>query len=985
MAIVSCPECSKKLKVADAAVGKKVKCSCGNVFLAQTDAGAAPPAKKPAAATAPGLTPEKVYVGCTECGAKLKVATTSLGKKMKCPKCAAVFTANIDEADAAAPSPPKKKAAPPPAEEKPKAKAKPAVSDDDMDDLLNFAQEDAAKTPDDSPFGDMDAEDESPKAKGKAAKKADPDDDAFEDDMPKPKGKAKKADPDDDEDEDDDPKAKSKSKGKPGKPPPRGKDDEDEDAADKKPVYPRRTLLNVFVFVLLALYLGLFASVFLDVLKGEHLGIPKPKAPAPALVGKGKDNGPNQKAKDAEKLEAENKQEAAKLDGVWIVTSAEMPGVSLDAMKGTKFAFADGKVTTPDGVEAPFSVDASKDPKWINLPTPAKLMAQGIYQLDGDTLQWCTAIPQKKKLPAGKEGMVPGPRPKKFDAAEGVLVVLKKQSDTTDPPEPLYSRTQSADNLKNIGLAIHGYYDSNKRLPSALTDPAGKPLLSWRVAILPHLDEGALYKQFDLEQPWDHPTNKKLIAKMPKIFVLPNIAAPEGMTHYRAFSGPVMPFEPGRRLTMAGITDGTSNVIGVVEAKEPTIWTKPDDLEYSAKGPLPKFGVSPQGFNAMFLDGAVRFLPLPMPDDVIRPFFACTSGKTREWRIDDANFIKNWKPALKEKDKDVKDKKVIKEKDKDAADLDKTINKLGGRVVRDDKLPGMPVVEVDFSGAMIADADLKLLAGLKDLRKLRLASTKITGAGLKALGELENLEELDLSFAIAIDDEAVKELAAFKKLKVLSVLNCKVTDAGLKTIAGLDKLEELKAGQNKLTDAGVTALGNLKELRRLELGNTGTGDEALKAIGQLDKLEALILFGTSISDNGMKDVGKLKKLQLLRLSFNVSDKGLQELAGLSELRDLNLVFSKVKDDGMKVVGGFKKLEKLDISFLDVSDVGIKELAGLDKMQWLELNQTKVTDASLKQLAQMKELQTLSLRDTKVTAEAVAELKKSLPKCQVFHK
>src|SRR5437762_6086495 len=98
MAIVSCPECSKKLKVADASVGKKVKCSCGNVFVASADGAAA------AVAPAAG---DKVVVACTECGAKLKTATASLGKKMKCPKCAAVFVAAAEEAPKKAiPTPP---------------------------------------------------------------------------------------------------------------------------------------------------------------------------------------------------------------------------------------------------------------------------------------------------------------------------------------------------------------------------------------------------------------------------------------------------------------------------------------------------------------------------------------------------------------------------------------------------------------------------------------------------------------------------------------------------------------------------------------------------------------------------------------------------------------------------------------------------------------------------------------------------------------
>src|SRR3954467_15522994 len=107
MAVVSCPECSKKLKVADTSVGKKVKCSCGNVFVARLE-DAAPPVKTAA------VVAEKVFVACTECGSKLKVATTSLGQKTKCPKCPSVCVPNIEaheeEEEAPRPAPAAKKA-----------------------------------------------------------------------------------------------------------------------------------------------------------------------------------------------------------------------------------------------------------------------------------------------------------------------------------------------------------------------------------------------------------------------------------------------------------------------------------------------------------------------------------------------------------------------------------------------------------------------------------------------------------------------------------------------------------------------------------------------------------------------------------------------------------------------------------------------------------------------------------------------------------
>jgi hypothetical protein len=193
-------------------------------------------------------------------------------------------------------------------------------------------------------------------------------------------------------------------------------------------------------------------------------------------------------------------------------------------------------------------------------------------------------------------------------------------------------------NLKQIGLAIHSYHDANKRLPpaafSSLKNGDGKPLLSWRVAILPYLDQQALYQQFDLDQPWDHPTNKKLIAKMPAVYMMPGVDAKEGMTHYRTLVGPDTMLQPilgpnGRlvtRYTLGNLPDGTSNTIMIVEAKEPTIWTKPDDLPYNPNGPLPKFGVYPDGFHVLMGDASVRFLRSTISEQTLRSAITCSDG-----------------------------------------------------------------------------------------------------------------------------------------------------------------------------------------------------------------------------------------------------------------------------------------------------------------------------------------------------------------------
>jgi hypothetical protein len=199
-------------------------------------------------------------------------------------------------------------------------------------------------------------------------------------------------------------------------------------------------------------------------------------------------------------------------------------------------------------------------------------------------------------------------------------------------------RARSSDDLKQIGLAIHSYYDAYRRLPpaaiSSIKNRDGKPLLSWRVAILPFIEQAALYREFDLDQPWDHPNNKKLITRMPAQYTLPGTDLTKGLTHYRALVGPDTMFETIKgadgmlqaRHRLHTIVDGTSNTIMVVEARDPTIWTRPDDLPYDPKGPLPRFGTTPGGFLALMGDGSVRFVRSTVSEQTLRNAITCSDG-----------------------------------------------------------------------------------------------------------------------------------------------------------------------------------------------------------------------------------------------------------------------------------------------------------------------------------------------------------------------
>jgi Protein of unknown function (DUF1559) len=177
----------------------------------------------------------------------------------------------------------------------------------------------------------------------------------------------------------------------------------------------------------------------------------------------------------------------------------------------------------------------------------------------------------------------------------------------SEPPGPITEEqlNESKKNLQLIALAFHNYHDTNGFLPTNELSKDKKPLLSWRVQILPFIEQADLYKQFKLDEPWDSENNKKLIDQMPKIYAPVRGKADAGMTFYQGFSGTNGVIKSGARLP-ASFPDGTSNTLLVAEAAKPVIWTKPEDMPFDGKE-LPKLGGLFDGkFHAAMGDGSVH-------------------------------------------------------------------------------------------------------------------------------------------------------------------------------------------------------------------------------------------------------------------------------------------------------------------------------------------------------------------------------------------
>jgi hypothetical protein len=158
---------------------------------------------------------------------------------------------------------------------------------------------------------------------------------------------------------------------------------------------------------------------------------------------------------------------------------------------------------------------------------------------------------------------------------------------------------------------MHAYREAFGHFPpAALVGEDAKPLLSWRVALLPFLGENQLYAEFKRNDPWDSPHNKKLLPKMPQVYALPDGTAGEAShTLYRVFVGPGTVFENGPGIFLGNIPDGLANTLLVVEAGESVPWTKPEELAYDPDRPLPRIGgMSPDGSYALYCDGDVRWI-----------------------------------------------------------------------------------------------------------------------------------------------------------------------------------------------------------------------------------------------------------------------------------------------------------------------------------------------------------------------------------------
>jgi len=211
-------------------------------------------------------------------------------------------------------------------------------------------------------------------------------------------------------------------------------------------------------------------------------------------------------------------------------------------------------------------------------------------------------------------------------------------------------RLESANNLKKLVIALMYYEDIHNELPKrASRDQDGRPLLSWRVELLPYLGETELYDEFRRDEPWDSEHNIKLLEKMPEVFRYPKYQAKPGMTVYVAPYGAKTIWDL-EMATFDNVADGVSDTIMITEVTDSAAvpWTKPDDFDMATgnlfeflgqttvryrNGCISDFGPLISGGNCVFMDGSVRFVPRTIPEETFKALMTPEGGEAIDIEI----------------------------------------------------------------------------------------------------------------------------------------------------------------------------------------------------------------------------------------------------------------------------------------------------------------------------------------------------------------
>ncbi len=280
-----------------------------------------------------------------------------------------------------------------------------------------------------------------------------------------------------------------------------------------------------------------------------------------------------------------------------------------------------------------------------------------------------------------------------------------------------------------------------------------------------------------------------------------------------------------------------------------------------------------------------------------------------------------------------------------------------GGVIQTDASSRITGVNLGFN--WVTDADLEMLVGLKDLRKLDLSFSLITDAGMERLKPLDEVTDLNLSAVEKITDVGISYIRGWKKLARLNLHGTDVTDISMtQFVSGMTALRSLDIGYTLVGNLGLESLASLPQIEDLAIGGNKINGGGLHVLEGLPKLTNLSLTGKQnrngaiwsavVTDFDLKLIGRLKHLRSLNLAgIKVTDLGVAELKPLIDLRSLDLSQTDVTNKVAGELGELPHLERLSLWRVKrIDDGAAEQLARMNRLAVLDLAETAIGDRGL---------------------------------------
>jgi internalin A len=262
------------------------------------------------------------------------------------------------------------------------------------------------------------------------------------------------------------------------------------------------------------------------------------------------------------------------------------------------------------------------------------------------------------------------------------------------------------------------------------------------------------------------------------------------------------------------------------------------------------------------------------------------------------------------------------------------IARLGGSVHRDS---AGSVTEINLGDTWINDTDLLELPAFKKLERLDLSHTRISDEGLLRLKPARQIEDLSLLYAELITDLGMNAIKGWRRLKRLNVRGTRIANDTLGIVGELVQLESLDIANTRITDSGLENLASLTRLKHLAIGKNGNSESAMGILRVLSTLESLDLSGPARSQRG-------------RSSGAMQDSVVSMIAGLQALRTLKLGHSDVDSRGLSKLAALERVEKLGLECCPrVNDEALQKLAAWKGLKYLDVQETKVTQTGVASL------------------------------------